>query len=57
MDKALNAEDIQPLLASCTETLDDNILSMDSFLGKSSNAIEIITPAICDGKKSIHEIL
>ena len=49
VDKVLKEEDIQPLLASCTETMDDNILSMDSFLGKSSHSIKIITPTICDG--------
>ena len=51
VDKILKEEDIEPLLTSCTETMDDTILSMDSFLGKSSNVIKVITPAICDGKE------
>ena len=56
VDKVLKEEDIQPLLTSCTETMDDSLLSMDSFLGKSSNALKIITPAICDGKATNYVI-
>ena len=51
VDKILREEDIKPLLTSCTKTMDDTILSMDSFQGKPSNAIKIITPAICDGRE------